>query len=77
MLVSDMADLLNIDVEPLAVFFYYYYNSGKNISVAIPPLIVATLISLAIHLYSLIGAFIFLGDISINLASSSHTNTLL
>ena len=36
------------DFGPLAIFFYYYYNSDKNLSVAIPPLIVATLIALLI-----------------------------
>ena len=36
------------DFGPLAIFFYYYYNSDKNLSVAIPPLIVATLIALFI-----------------------------
>jgi len=36
------------DFGPLAVFFYYYYNNDKNLSVAIPPLIVATLIALFI-----------------------------
>ena len=36
------------DFGPLAIFFFYYYNSEKNLSVAIPPLIVATLIALAI-----------------------------
>ena len=36
------------DFVPLAIFFYFYYDSGKNISIAIPPLIVATLISLVI-----------------------------
>ena len=35
------------DFGPLAIFFYYYYNNDKNLSVAIPPLIVATLIALA------------------------------
>jgi len=30
------------------MFFYYYYNNDKNLSAAIPPLIVATLIALAI-----------------------------
>ena len=34
------------DFSPLAIFFYYYYNNDKNLSVAIPPLIVATLITL-------------------------------
>ena len=36
------------DFGPLAIFFYYYYNNDKNLSVAIPPLIVATLIALFI-----------------------------
>ena len=36
------------DFGPLAIFFFYYYNSEKNLSVAIPPLIVATLIALAV-----------------------------
>ncbi len=27
------------DFGPLAIFFFYYYNSGKNLSVAIPPTI--------------------------------------
>ena len=36
------------DFGPLATFFFYYYNSGKNLSIAIPPLIVATLIALAL-----------------------------
>ena len=34
------------DFGPLVIFFYYYYSSNKDISVAIPPLIVATIISL-------------------------------
>jgi|TARA_B110000967_G_scaffold100531_1_gene103206 intracellular septation protein len=34
------------DFGPLAIFFYYYYNNDKNLSIAIPPLIVATLIAL-------------------------------
>ena len=33
---------------PLAIFFFYYYNSDKNLSVAIPPLIVATFIALGV-----------------------------
>ena len=33
------------DVGPLAIFFFFYYNSDKNLKVAIPPLIVATIIS--------------------------------
>ena len=36
------------DFGPLAIFFFYYYNNDKNLAVAIPPLIVATLIALAI-----------------------------
>ena len=36
------------DFGPLAIFFFYYYNNDKNLSVAIPPLIVATLIALAL-----------------------------
>jgi len=36
------------DFGPLAIFFFYYYNSDKNLSVAIPPLIVATLVALLI-----------------------------
>ena len=36
------------DFGPLAIFFFVYYNNDKNLSVAIPPLIVATLIALMI-----------------------------
>ena len=36
------------DFGPLAIFFFYYYSNDKNLSVAIPPLIVATLIALAV-----------------------------
>ena len=36
------------DFGPLAIFFFYYYKNDKNLSVAIPPLIVATLIALAV-----------------------------
>ncbi len=36
------------DFGPLVIFFFYYYSNNKDISVAIPPLIVATLISLII-----------------------------
>ena len=36
------------DFGPLAIFFYYYYNNDKNLSVAIPPLIVATILALGI-----------------------------
>ena len=34
------------DFGPLAIFFFFYYNNDKNLSVAIPPLIIATLIAL-------------------------------
>ena len=33
---------------PLALFVFFYYHNDKNLSVAIPPLIVATLIALAV-----------------------------
>ena len=36
------------DFGPLAIFFFYYYNNDKNLSVAIPPLIVATLVALTL-----------------------------
>ena len=36
------------DFGPLAIFFFYYYNNDKNLSVAIPPLIVATLLALVV-----------------------------
>ena len=36
------------DFGPLAIFFFYYYNSGKDLKVAIPPFIVATIIALGI-----------------------------
>ena len=36
------------DFGPLAIFFFYYYNNDKNLSVAIPPLIIATIIALTI-----------------------------
>ena len=34
------------DFGPLVVFFFFYYNSDKNLKIAIPPFIFATLISL-------------------------------
>ena len=42
--------LLNFitDFGPLLIFFIFYYQSGLNLRVAIPPLIIATLLSLAI-----------------------------
>jgi len=36
------------DFGPLLVFFFFYYNSDKNLKVAIPPFIIATLIALII-----------------------------
>ena len=36
------------DFGPLAVFFFFYYNNEKNLAIAIPPLIIATIISLII-----------------------------
>ena len=36
------------DFGPLLIFFFYYYNSDKNLKIAIPPFIIATIISLAI-----------------------------
>ncbi len=34
------------DFGPLVVFFFFYYNSDKNLKIAIPPFILVTLISL-------------------------------
>ena len=36
------------DFGPLLVFFFFYYNADKNLKVAIPPFIVATIVSLAV-----------------------------
>ena len=36
------------DFGPLIVFFYYYYDSGKDLKIAIPPFIIATIIALGI-----------------------------
>ncbi len=36
------------DFGPLLVFFIIYYNSGKNLKIAIPPLIITTIIAVAI-----------------------------
>ena len=36
------------DFGPLVIFFYYYYDSGKDLKIAIPPFIIATLIALII-----------------------------
>ena len=34
------------DFTPLIIFFYYYYDSEKDLAVAIPPLIIATIITI-------------------------------
>ena len=36
------------DFGPLVVFFFFYYNTDKNLKIAIPPFIIATLIALTI-----------------------------
>ena len=36
------------DFGPLAIFFYYYYDSGKDLKIAIPPFIIVTIIALVI-----------------------------
>ena len=33
------------DFGPLVIFFYYYYDNDKDLKIAIPPLIVATIIA--------------------------------
>tara|TARA_B100001287_G_C22584614_1_gene482605 strand:+ start:484 stop:1035 length:552 start_codon:yes stop_codon:yes gene_type:complete len=36
------------DFAPLIIFFYYYYVSGKDLKIAIPPFIIATIIALVV-----------------------------
>ena len=36
------------DFGPLLVFLFFYYNSDKNLKIAIPPFIIATIIALTI-----------------------------
>ena len=36
------------DFGPLLVFLFFYYNSDKNLKIAIPPFIVATIIALIV-----------------------------
>ena len=36
------------DFGPLLVFLFFYYNSDKNLKIAIPPFIIATIIAIAI-----------------------------
>ncbi len=40
------------DFGPLLIFFTFYYRSEKNLTVAIPPFIVATIIALAVVWFS-------------------------
>jgi len=39
------------DFSPLAVFFFFYISSGKNLGTAIPPLIITTIISVFVLYY--------------------------
>ena len=39
------------DFGPLLIFFTIYYKSGNNLSVAIPPLIIATIAAVAIMFF--------------------------
>ncbi len=36
------------DFGPLAIFLFFYYNSDKNLKVAIPPFIIATIIAVIV-----------------------------
>ncbi len=36
------------DFGPLIIFFYFYYDSGKDLKVAIPPFVIATIIALVV-----------------------------
>ena len=36
------------DFGPLVVFFYFYYHSDKNLKIAIPPFVLATVVSLIV-----------------------------
>ena len=36
------------DFGPLVIFFYFYYDSGKDLKIAIPPFIIATILALAV-----------------------------
>ncbi len=36
------------DIGPLIIFFFFYYNNDKSLKIAIPPLIVATIIAVII-----------------------------
>ena len=39
------------DFGPLLIFFGFYYKSGNNLNIAIPPFIIATILSLSIMYY--------------------------
>ncbi len=39
------------DFGPLLIFFFFYYDSNKDLKVAIPPFIIATIISLVVVWY--------------------------
>ena len=36
------------DFGPLIIFFSFYYKSGKNLQIAIPPLVIATIMSIIV-----------------------------
>ena len=36
------------DFGPLLVFLFFYYNGDKNLKIAIPPFIIATIFALAV-----------------------------
>ena len=36
------------DFGPLVIFFYYYYDNNKDLKIAIPPFIIATITALAV-----------------------------
>ncbi len=36
------------DIGPLVIFFLFYYNNDKNLKIAIPPLIIATIIAVLV-----------------------------
>ena len=36
------------DFGPLMVFFFYYYNNDKDLKIAIPPFIIATIVALVV-----------------------------
>ena len=40
------------DFGPLVIFFFYYYDNDKNLSIAIPPLIIATIVAVIIMYFA-------------------------